>query len=235
MLLGRISDLHREIDDLKNLRDGRRTYDSFRARRDFLRALRESLEAVAVDVARLKTANIVVDVASPQGLRQALEALRQRVSNDPDALIAPDPVMRRLLSDDPSALARGIRAQLLTQWADYVDTVSSQGNRELLGLLAQIPSLQAEMVALEGKWQAVNAARGQLPSNAGELRRPAELVEEVTKLMSALKLDGVPTEVRVFLSRLREGGATFDDYTEVVRDWCREHDVEKSLRIRVQS
>lgn len=234
MLLERAKSLTTDIGELRGLRQGLNRDESFRTRRDFYRTMRESLEAVLEHLERLEAEKIPVAVIVSGGIRAAVRDLRARVANDADALIAPDQAMRTLLTDNPRSVAEKLNAQLLAAWATYIDEMLPEGNEELLGLLTLIPALQAEMIELDRKWKTILAAKSELPNTAAALRRPAELAGQIRDLMAALKLQGVPDEVRTFLLRLAEGGAAIDDYTDVVRDWCLEHDVVRSLRIRLR-
>jgi len=121
----------------------------------------------------------------------------------------------------------------IRSWVDYVQAKDSVLDEDLVKAISAVGIRSKEFKRYSVLKAMVRNAREEFPRNREKIEKFNGDSAELTKLAPKLVID-VDPEVKDFLVELQsDSGAGVPLYTEKVRAWCEEMDLEKRLRVKL--
>lgn len=171
------------------------------------------------------------DEISRSSIGSVTEVLRAaRTAATPGGSEEPDPLPLDRLERELEPVVQVVEMLARRVWRQYANTIVIQGEAELLGALARLPGLQAQVEALRGLQDTIrNLLTRDLPTAAQYQQLRAAAAQHAAQ-WAGLPISDNP-EVIQFLRRAAAGGASLAELDRV-RAWLDQHNLTAQFIVR---
>jgi hypothetical protein len=177
------------------------------------------LDKAGISIGRLPSPSIALR-QKPRQLLAELGADWREFVNDND--------IKNTFVDRVEGHASRINDILLERWRAHIQEGLPDISEEFLSAFASA-GFHEECGRLRDLRVEVGSLRNALPARMEDCDALAKLKAEINEVWTGLK--GVPVEVIAFLRKASSRQASFDDLSEIIQSWLREHGVLPKLRI----
>jgi hypothetical protein len=235
MLLDRAQALRAELTIFRQAKAAGDQAKVYRTRARQFGELSSRLKTALACWTALKQARVPIETPSPvPAARIQAEQLRQVVGEDPASLATADSTIRFEFTKAIEAAAGQIETLNLGSWRAFVDQQGDMPRDEVLSALAGIASYRPLVDRIRRAAQVIANLRQAAPEPAAVGAAIAQLRAagvDKDQAFAAMSADDLPPEVLGFLRAASQQTATLADYTDNVRRWLRERDLETAFRI----
>lgn len=167
-------------------------------------------------------------------LRQALETIYSSYQSDLNTIKPNAESSKKFwkpLKDYPTQ----IQQSLELAWQNYTRTILPSLDKELLDIFEKLPSTQAQVKTIRQLQKQAEALIVLLPSSEQDVDKIKQLVASIQIAWQGLETTEIPASVLRFLKAACSGGAALHLFTEDVRQWLVEHQLNHAFFISLAS
>ena len=238
-LFERVQDLEIRIKSLTGLRARSNQADKFERRAKDLSLPSNALERLKPSMNIVLSRGIKCDALNKeliQSIHARITDLRSRYANDKNVIIDPFPGedTRYIFTQPLAGLPANVDSALKNAWKVWAGNKLPKIDREVLEILANINSLKISVQNIKSLQIRADEICNRLPENEATVNELTQLCERIATTWHELTGDGIPPEVMSFLRAAGSyNGVGVEALTAEVFDWLRQHNLSKSLRIRM--
>jgi len=233
-LVERCTDVQGQIRRYEKLRKAQGEAEAYATRLKMLKDRSDVLRPLMATRRALLGKAVAHEVPAEPATRAAalLAKVRTDYVRDPGTIVA-----SHALGNAPrilQALSDRLRTMLESAWHGYVDSRHVEVSEHLLGILDQIPGLQASISEIRASQGRITRLRGTLPSDAAAVDALDAAVAQLRVLWQKLAGDGVPDQVMQFIRAAAAGGASLEMLTDEVEAWLTVRGVRSAFNVVVR-
>jgi len=211
----------------------------FEKRADELTAVSREFAPISNMFDLLKDVKIKFQLSSDLNLdywHSQFVSLKEKYDSDPNFILNPVPGQdaRAVLLNPMKQLPSTVKAAITSEWTAWAHGQIPAINDDLIGVLASISSMKIKVERIRALKRTALEIANRLPSSKNDVDAFTVCMKDLRQAWDALAGGEIPKEVINFLRIAGSSqGADFDQLTPNVQKWFREHELEKTLRIRV--
>lgn len=239
MLIAKLDQVAQEIANLRELKQLAANAQSFATRAQKLGEPSLQLESLAIIAQEMKRRGISVAFDNGQEARLSAFAKQLRViaeayHADPQSIIATGD-QRYTFWEPLKTLPDQAHDALLRAWSQHVaDTLPAQ-QPELLQTLGRVPGFEPSVATIKRLYTEAESLQSRLPQSADMIDRITFIAAELKSAWAQLPTEGVPTEVREFLTAAVDGNARLAQLTGPVLEWLQVNNLVDGVRISLKA
>jgi hypothetical protein len=237
MLIARLDRVTQEIAQLRELRQQANNAQAFGTRAKQWNDLSVPLDSLATIAQEFQRRGITIPLDRSQLAMFAKEvrAVATAYHEDPQSILTA-PEHRFTFWEPLRTLPDRARTALLQAWSEYINaTLPIQQQPELLQTLGQLPGFRVRVEQISQLYRETERLRGRLPQSADEIDRIATIASELKTTWAQLPAEGIPADVRDFLTTAVEGNARLAQLTGPVMEWLQINNLADSVRISLKA
>jgi hypothetical protein len=225
----RLEALEPQLESLQHSLSERNTLQALRTRAEQINRTRQALET------QLRLFELVEQLggrftsrprASPT-LRARPTVLKSRLEQNPSDVIDASQWDGSFM--EPLGVFTGrLQEAALASWQSLVDEKAPTVGDDVLNQF-ELAGFSRQVREVRAARDRIRQLRAQVPAADGALAEVVALSTAAARELATLQ--EVPPEVRAFIARASAGEASLDDLTEQVREWLRNRDMLKLIRI----
>lgn len=162
-----------------------------------------------------------------------IDTIRDRFNSDPGWIVDNARFKYSPFQKMVERLAEEFDAHVRQCWTDFTNSRSRDVDRDVLTVLALVPSFQSAVSRIRKAQEKLLRAKSWVPTGESDIRKFEMLLSELNGAWAELGSDEVPSEVLEFLRTAGQDGAPIDLLTDVVRNWLGERGILRSLKVRI--
>lgn len=167
-------------------------------------------------------------------LHQSLQTIYSCYQSDPST-IKPNAESSKKFWKPLKDYPPQIRQSLELAWQNYTRKILPNLDKELLDIFEKLPSTQAQVKTIRQLQQQAYSLSISLPSSEQDIDKIKQLVASIQIAWQGLETTEIPTSVLGFLKAACSGGAALHLFTEDVRHWLVDHQLNHAFSISLAS
>jgi hypothetical protein len=235
VLIARLDQVTQEITKLRELRQQADNAQAFGTRAKLLKEPSDQLDNLATITQEFQRLAITVSFNRGQlaAFIKQMRAVAIAYHEDPQNILATE---NRFTFWEPlKSLPDQVRAALLQAWSGYINATLPIQQPELLQTLGQLPGFKERVVQISQLYREAERLRGRPPQSVDEIARIAVIASELKATWAQLPAEGIPADVRDFLTAAVEGNARLNQLTNHVVKWLEANNLVDSVRISLKA
>ena len=237
MLIARLDQMAQEITKLHELRQQVDHAQAFGTRAKLLDEPSAQLDLLATIAQEFHCRGITIPFDRSQfaAFAKQMRVIATAYHQDPQSILAA--AEHRFTFWEPlKNLPNQIHAALLQAWSEHINTtLPIQQQPELLQTLEQLPGFKERVVQISQLYREAERLRGRLPQSGDEIDRIAAIASELKTTWAQLPTEGIPADIRDFLTAAVEGNARLAQLTGPVMEWLQINNLADSVRISLRA
>lgn len=239
MLIARLDQMTQEIDKLRELKQQEGIAKAFGTRAEQLQTPSIQLDGLASIAQEFQRRGIAIPLDQAQSNALALFTKQLRLitdayREDPQSIVAATE-QRYTFWEPLKTLPNQVRDAILQGWSAYVESMLPMQQSDLLQTLEQLPGFRTHVAQIRQLNNEADRLRGRLPQSADEIDRIAAIAAELKRAWAQLPTEGIPGDVRDFLTAAVAGNAQVAQLTGTVMEWLRKNNLVDSVRISLKA
>jgi len=236
MLITRLDQVTQEITELGELKLLARDAQAFHTRATQLHEISMRIEIVVSIAQEFQRRGIAVqfDRSRLTSISKQLSLIFAAYREDPQSIVAATE-QRYTFWEPLKTLPNEIHAALLQAWSEYVRSVLPRQQTELLETLGKVPGFNERIKQITRLDREAALLGRQLPQTPEEIDRIAAIASELKTTWAQLPTEGIPADVRDFLTAAVEGNARLAQLTGPVVEWLQFNNLVDSVRISLKA
>jgi hypothetical protein len=240
MLIARFDQMTQEIAKLRELKQQESNARTFSTRAEQLQTPSDQLDRRARIAQEFQRRGIAIPLDKGQSVAFAtftkqLRLITDAYREDPQSIVTATEEQRYAFWEPLKTLPNQARDAILQGWSEYVDSMLPVQQSELLQTLEQLPGFRTHVAQIRQLNGEAGRLRGRLPQSADEIDRIATIAAELKRAWAQLPTEGIPGDVRDFLSAAVAGNAQVAQLTGAVMEWLRKNNLVDSVRISLKA
>ena len=167
-------------------------------------------------------------------LHQSLQTIYSCYQSDPST-IKPNAESSKKFWKPLKDYPPQIRQSLELAWQNYTRKILPNLDKELLDIFEKLPSTQAQVKTIRQLQQQAYSLSISLPSSEQDIDKIKQLVASIQIAWQGLETTEIPASVLGFLKAACSGGAALHLFTEDVRQWLVDHQLNHAFSISLAS
>jgi hypothetical protein len=236
VLIARLDQVTQEITKLRELRQQADNAQAFGTRAKLLKEPSDQLDDLATITQEFQRRAITISFNRGQlaAFIKQMRAVAIAYHGDPQSILAA--TENRFTFWEPlKSLPDQVRAALLQAWSGYINATLPIQQPELLQTLGQLPGFKERVVQISQLYREAERLRVRPPQSVDEIARIAVIASELKAIWAQLPAEGIPADVRDFLTAAVEGNARLNQLTNHVVKWLEANNLVDSVRISLKA
>jgi hypothetical protein len=231
MILNRIEQLAKQIDELQKKKEISNQTTKFIQRNEELNSISKELEKILYIVLLFREIGFNVDVREKfESFINAFKLMKHNWEENVSSIINQNQFISR---NNIEKIQDQIFQELFFKWKNFIDEKKPNLNFEQLNILEKISELETKVKELKNCLEVLNNYKEKFPTNIDDFNLIVSVSDNMTELWKQLSSEKIPEEVLNFLKRAGSyEGIKLSEINANILMWLSEHNLTQLCQVR---
>lgn len=231
MILNRIEQLAKQIDELQKKKEISNQTTKFIQRNEELNSISKELEKILYIVLLFREIGFNVDVKEKfESFINAFKLMKHNWEENVSSIINQNQFISR---NNIEKIQDQIFQELFFIWKNFIDEKKPNLNFEQLNILEKISELETKVKELKKCLEVLNNYKEKFPTNIDDFNLIVSFSDTMTELWKQLSSEKIPEEVLNFLKRAGSyEGIKLSEINANILMWLSEHNLTQLCQVR---
>jgi hypothetical protein len=231
MIVNRIDQLTKKIEDLNSVKELASQTKNFSQRRDELNEISLVIKQLMEIVLLFREMGFDIDVREKnQTFIKSFIIMKDSWVKDKNSIITQNQFTIR---NNIKSIYNEISKELFTLWKNFLDEKKPNLNFEQLNILEKMPGLEIKVIELKDCLEKINKFKESLPTKSEDLNLVLSISNDMVELWSQLSSNEIPTKVLNFLKKAgSHEGIKLSEIDSDIFFWLNEKNLTQLCQVR---